>query len=102
MLALGAHLGAAQDLAARPPSRIATVRLTCSATRWSWVTTTMVVPFVSFTVFSTSKISDDVAVSNSPVGSSANNDAGLVGHGCGDRHSSAAHRRRADRACGEH
>ncbi len=58
------------------PSRIATVRLTWSLTSGSWVTTTIVTPSSRFTSRSRSKISWAVAVSSSPVGSSARSTAG--------------------------
>ena len=58
------------------PSRIRTVRGTCSETTASWVTTTIVVPVSAFTRRRSAKISADVAVSSSPVGSSARMTAG--------------------------
>ena len=58
------------------PSRIATVRPTCSATSGSWVTRTMVVPSSRFTRRRASKRRLALSVSSSPVGSSARSAAG--------------------------
>ena len=60
------------------PSRIAIVRLTCSLTSGSWVTTTIVTPSSRFTVRISSKTSCAVAVSSSPVGSSAKSTSGSL------------------------
>ena len=54
------------------PSRMATVRRTSEVTAGSCVTTTTVVPFVSFICCSARYTSCDSAVSSSPVGSSQN------------------------------
>ena len=53
------------------PSRIATVRPTCSDTNASWVTITIVVPSSRLTRRSSPNTSADVRLSSSPVGSSA-------------------------------
>ena len=67
------------------PSRIATVRWTCSDTSGSWVTITIVVPSSSLTRRSSPKISCEVVVSSSPVGSSAKRTAGSLARRHGDR-----------------
>ena len=60
------------------PSRIATVRWTCSDTSGSWVTITIVVPSSSLTRRRSPKISVEVVVSSSPVGSSAKRTSGSL------------------------
>ena len=54
------------------------VRCTCSETLGSWVTTTPVTPISLLAVCSAANTSADVAVSSSPVGSSAKSTSGSL------------------------
>ncbi len=60
------------------PSRMPMVRWTCSETLGSWVTTTPVTPISLLAVCSAANTSAEVAVSSSPVGSSANRTSGSL------------------------
>ena len=59
------------------PSLIAIVRRTCADTAGSWVTTSTVTPSSVFAVCSAANTSRAVALSSSPVGSSASRTRGL-------------------------